>query len=279
MSAIGRLSRGWQSLQRRLKHLTEYGVGAPSGFIPTATRFFRNMPLMSEVFTLIGAARLPHTRLFFHACSSGEEPYSFVMHNLSGPMMAIDVAAADYNPLVVAMAQRAKYPRHMADEFSSYHNHFEPHFLYCTLTAQVRAGVAKWLLIDYAADNCDWVTREAADVVFCNSSLLYHTHDVQAKVLDRLCRQSSQALVITGADNTVLETVLCRHGFTPHKRNWQAIYDGCPLRRFSADRPYTTPTTPWLSDRDRSIEQFFRYAIFLRAGSALALAATHLPPA
>ena len=121
-------------------------------------------------------------------------------------------------------------------------------------------------MVDYVADNCDWVTRESADIVFCNSSLFYHPRDVQAAVLDRLCRQSSQALVITGANNTVLETVLLRHGFTPDKQNWEAIYDGCPPRRCSVERSYATATTPWLSDHDRATEQFFRYSIFLRAG-------------
>jgi chemotaxis methyl-accepting protein methylase len=261
--------------------MTLQGATAPCGVIPVTTRFFRNMPLMSEVFALIEAARLPQTRLFFHACSSGEEPYSFVMHNLNGPMMSIDVAAADYDPLVVAMAQRGRYPRHVVNESNSgfipiiHSKYFETHFLHNMLAASVRRAVDKWLVLDYTADNIDWVTHEVSDIVFCNSSLLYHPHDVQAVVLDRLCRQSKHALVITGADNTALETVLPRHGFTPHKRNWQAIYDGCPLRRISAERPYTTPTTPWLTDRDRATEQFFRYSIFLRAGSALALAANH----
>ena len=281
MSAIGRLSRSWHWAQHRFMAMKLTGAIGPYGVIPVTTRFFRNVPLMTEVFALIVASGLPRTRLFFHACSSGEEPYSFVMHNLSGPMMSIEVAAADYDPHVVATAQRGRYPRHVVNESNSglisntHSKHFESHFLHYTLYASVRRAVDKWLVLDYTADAIDWVTHEVADMVFCNSSLLYHPHDVQAAVLDRLCRQAKHALVITGADNTALETVLTRHGFKPHKRNWQAIYDGCPLRRISAERLYTTPTTPWLTDRDRATEQFFRYSIFLRAGGAMALAANH----
>ena len=63
------------------------------------------------------------------------------MHNQNGPVLAIDVAAVGYNPLALAIAQRAKYPRHVVDESINYHKDFEPHFRYCMLTAQLRAGV------------------------------------------------------------------------------------------------------------------------------------------
>ena len=284
MTVIGRLSRGWQLLQTQLTAGFAKNSSTLDNAIPTTTRFFRNKPLISEVFALIGAAHLPHTRLFFHACSSGEEPYSYVMHNLLDCHLPISVAAADYHPKIVDTAQRGVYPRHVIDESNAafitanYRHNFKPQLLNYTLSSQVRQSVDRWLVIDYTDDGNDWVTCEAADMVFCNSSLLYHPLPVQALVLDRLCRQATQALIITGADNAALETVLPQHGFAPHRRNWERIYDGCPLRRISMERPYKTPTTPYLTDRDRATEQFFRYTIFLRAGSALALAAAHLPP-
>ena len=61
MSVIKRLSRGWQSIRRRFKSLAEYGVDASNGFIPAATRFFRNTPLISEGLALMAEARLPRT--------------------------------------------------------------------------------------------------------------------------------------------------------------------------------------------------------------------------
>lgn len=279
MNPRSTLSRYLHAARRRVvQAVGRLGVGAAAP-IPTKTRFFRNQPLMAEVFSLLRAAKVPAPSLFFHACSSGEEPYSFVMFNLEADQLPITVAAADYNPAAVATAQRAVYPRHVIDESNrgligpQYRRYFEPHGLSYWLAPAVRQAVSAWQVLDYTDETSDFEQSAAADVVFCNSSLLYHPAAVQARVLDRLCRQASQALVVTGADNAALESVLRRHGFLPHKRHWEAIYDGCPLRRIGADRPHTTPTTPYLSDRNRAIEQYFRYAIFLRDGSAMAGAA------
>ena len=108
MSLIGLLSRSWHWANRRGMSLALNNETKSWGHIPITTRFFRNKPLMSEVFALIRMVQIPRTRLFFHACSSGEEPYSFVMHDLGVPVMEIDVVAADYVRQVLAIAQRAK---------------------------------------------------------------------------------------------------------------------------------------------------------------------------
>ncbi len=279
MNPLSALSRYLHAARRRVDQVaSRFGTGS-SATIPTKTRFFRNQALMTEVFGLLRTASLPAPSLFFHACSSGEEPYSAVMFNLETDQLPITVAAADYNPAAVASAQRGVYPRHVIDVSNrgligpQYRRYFEPHGLSYRLAPPVRSAVSTWQVLDYTDAGSGFERSAAADVVFCNSSLLYHPATVQAQVLDRLCRQAGQALVVTGADNAALETVLPQHGFAPHKRHWQAIYDGCPLRRIGADRPHTTPTTPYLSDRNRAIEHYFRYAIFLRAGSAMARAA------
>jgi chemotaxis methyl-accepting protein methylase len=135
MSPIVLLSSGWQWAQRRLMSVTAQSGAVAKGRIPITTRLFRNMPLLSEVFALMGAARLPQARLFFRACGGGEEPYSLGMQNLSGPMMAIDVVAADYVPQVLAIARRAKYSRPVVDELNSgfipigHRKYFEDKFL------------------------------------------------------------------------------------------------------------------------------------------------------
>ncbi len=270
--------------RQKFQRLARGGVDHPVPRIAPATRFFRNRPLMDEVFDLMTASGRSRWQLFFHACSTGEEPYSFAMANLLGPRLALSIEAADYNPHLLAQARAGRYDwltlwRDNKGFMSRRErSQFQLRWLHGQVCANVRRAIARWHLLDYTDPGCHFEVNLPADVVFCNSSLLYHPPEVQAVVLARLCRQASEMLVVTGVDNTVLETVLPAHGFVPHGRNWEAIYDGCRLRRRAQDGHYNTPTTPFLSDANRAKVHHFRYAIFVKANGVLANPVQGDPP-
>lgn len=269
----------WKSLVRQtFQRWARGGADKPVPAIAPATRFFRNRPLLDEVFALLQGSGHASWRLFCHACSTGEEPYSFAMYNLLGPRLDLRITAADYNQDLLDQAMAARYDwLTIWRDNSTYLTRRERRlmrlvWLNCEMRPKVRAAIDQWLRLDYTDAANQFETRHAADIVLCNSSLLYHPVEVQAQVLDRLCRQAADILVVTGVDNVVLESVLTRHGFVPHRGHWEAIYDGCRLRRRALDGAFTTPTTPFLSDSNRAKEHYFRYAIFLRVAGRLAKA-------
>jgi chemotaxis methyl-accepting protein methylase len=128
----------------------------------------------------------------------------------------------------------------------------------------IKADIKDIMECDYTKMDKQFISKYNSDIVFCNNSLLYHSPEVQEKVLEKLCLQAKKILIISGAGHKPLELILRKNGFRPYKENWKEIYEGWKLRRCKYDKVYPTPTTPYLSDRDRDIEQFFRYSIFIK---------------
>lgn len=240
--------------------------------IPLATRFFRNRPLIKTVFDLVQRAHLNNSSFFFHACSTGEEPYSYAMYKMENTGLSIKFQASDYNHSALDIARVGVYDEktvdlinsgYISDKYKKYFNKVDGGY---SLNQSVRLVMDDFIIVDYTKIDDDWASNHRADVVFCNSTLLYHSHQVQEFVLERLCIQASEILVLTGVENRILEKVLKKHGFIPYKENWEAVYDGCPLRRVKNDPVYRTPTTPYLSDRNKVKDHYFRYSVFYKSG-------------
>ena len=260
------------------KFFAVFGVNPfaePYEEIPLATRFFRNKILIKTFFDLLKKSGLNAPALYFHACSTGEEPYSFAIYNRECIGLSISCRASDYNQNALNLARAGWYSNNTIEEVNRnfIDNNFKKYFQKLesgyVVDPVVRSLILGFDFLDYVCMDNDWVLSNRADAVFCNSSLLYHDHATQEIVLEKLCAQAREILVVTGVENSILEKVLKKHGFNPYVVNWEEIYDGCALRRVSVDPVYRTPTTPYLSDANKKKNHYFKYSIFLRIGGAV----------
>jgi chemotaxis methyl-accepting protein methylase len=237
--------------------------------IPQATRFMRNIPLLENIFELLKLEN-KEIKCFFHAASTGEEVYSFLIFNDLYYKLKVNVMAGEYEKTAYKKIKEAIYSRdvieknnkaYVNNEFLQYFIKREETYHLCD---EVKRKLAKVLLCDYTIMDEKFIQEYTSDIVFCNNTLLYHEFNIQKEVLEKLCVQSKKYLVITGVENKILENVLVRYGFYPYKKDWELIYDNWKLRRRASGRIYPTPTTPYLTDDDKNKEHYFKYSIFIK---------------
>ena len=146
----------WMSLARQtFQRWARIGVDNPVPAIAHVTSFFRNRPLLDEVFALLQDSGHESWRLFCHASSTDEEPYSFAMYNQLGPRLDLRITAADYNQdqLDQAMAARYDWLTVWRDN-STYLTRRERRlmrlaWLNFEMRSKVRAAIGQWLRLDY----------------------------------------------------------------------------------------------------------------------------------
>ncbi|MCF6172671.1 MAG: hypothetical protein L3J44_02660 [Campylobacteraceae bacterium] len=238
--------------------------------IPQATCFLRNQVLLKNIFSLLKQDN-KKIKCFFHAGSTGEEVYSFLMYNEMNDKLDLEINVGEYEENALAKIKKAQYSENtievvnknfLKEEFLRFFTKEEKTY---SVIPSLREKLNDILLCDYTKIDKIFLERYKSDIVFCNNTLLYHEHEVQEKVLENLCKQASKYLIITGVENKALEKVLKRYSFAPYKENWEEIYDSWTLRRRSGSPIYKTPTTPFLIDSDKKKEHYFKYSIFIKS--------------
>jgi chemotaxis methyl-accepting protein methylase len=236
--------------------------------IPTATRFFRNIPLIETVNFWLNSHQISNPTLYFHACSTGEEPYSFAMYALENRISQPKIYCSDFNSNALQIAKKAIYNQEAIEVKNHGYiaNNYKKYFTFINneyhLKDKVKDMIFNFSEVDYTKIDNEWVIKNQSDVVFCNSSLLYQPHNMQERALEALARQAKHLLVLSGVENNILTKVLTKYNYVPYELNWERIYDGCKLRRVKHDPLFRTPTTPYLSDKNKFKEHFFKYSIF-----------------
>src|SRR5262245_50824704 len=78
------------------------------------TAFFRNRPFLVELSALLAEGDPPLTRVLFHACSVGAEPYSFALwclhHTWPAVPRRVEMVCTDLKPEFLEIARRGVYP-------------------------------------------------------------------------------------------------------------------------------------------------------------------------
>jgi len=238
--------------------------------IPQATCFLRNKTLLKHVFSLLKQDN-KKIKCFFHAGSTGEEVYSFLMYNEVNDNIDLEVSVGEYEESALQKIKKATYSKDTIEVVNKtflkggFLRFFSKEKNSYSLIPSLKEKLQDVLLCDYTKIDESFLEKYRSDIVFCNNTLLYHEHDVQEQVLENLCKQSSKYLIITGVENSVLEKVLKKHSFVPYKENWEEIYDSWTLRRRKSSPVYKTPTTPFLTDLDKKKEHYFKYSIFIKS--------------
>ncbi|NBK99520.1 MAG: hypothetical protein EOM50_16180, partial [Erysipelotrichia bacterium] len=211
-----------------------------------------------------------HFSVFVHAASTGEEVYSLIMYNQENFNFNMTFNAAEYEINAFQKIRQASYDKDKI-EIANLNYIDECYLKYLTLNGSeylLDEGISNQLkqliLYDYTKIDSKFLDQFSSDIVFCNNSLLYHEHIVQEQVLNQMCQQANKILIITGAENKVLEKILKKHHFIPYKKNWESIYDGWKLRRKIIEPIYPTPTTPYLTTLNKYKNHYFKYSIFVR---------------
>ena len=162
------------------------------------TAWFRNEAFLRTLTGLLRQVESPC--VLFHACSTGEEPYSFatIWQEMGGGPIAID--ATDIEPTFIEKARQIEHPR---------------------LTQDARNTVSF-----LPPASCSESFARTYDAVICMNALCYLPEDEQRLAIDRMASCASRYLCITAGSPWVVKRGIEAADMRPVWLNWMAIYYG-----------------------------------------------------
>jgi len=162
------------------------------------TAWFRNEAFLRTLAGLLRPVKSPS--VLFHACSTGEEPYSFavIWQEMGGGPITID--ATDIEPTFIAKARQMEHPR---------------------LTRDARNTVRFLPPI-----SCSESVAQTYDAVVCMNALCYLPEDEQRLAIDRMASCASRYLCITAASPRAVKCGIKAAEMRPVWLNWIVIYYG-----------------------------------------------------
>jgi len=162
------------------------------------TAWFRNEAFLRTLAGLLRQVKSPS--VLFHACSTGEEPYSFaiIWQEMGGGPITID--ATDIEPTFIEKARQLGHPR---------------------LTPDARNTVSF-----LPPASCSESIARTYDAVICMNALCYLAEDEQRLAIDRMASCASRYLCITAGSPRVVKRGIEAADLRPVWLNWIAIYYG-----------------------------------------------------
>jgi hypothetical protein len=169
-----------------------------SGVHIGTTAWFRNEAFLRTLVEQLLPIERPS--ILFHACSTGEEPYSFAILWYEAGGGPITIHATDIDPTFLEQAQQAKHPR---------------------------LGHVERNMVDFLpATSCTAVISRTYDAVACMNALCYLPEEEQELALYRMASSAWRYLCITGGSPRAVRAGIQEANLRPLWRNWVPIYYG-----------------------------------------------------
>ena len=165
---------------------------------PGRTAWFRNRAFLETLVDLLKEVENPS--VLFHACSTGEEPYSFAILWTQADGRPITIHATDINPEAVAAARKAEHPL---------------------------LGLAERHMVKFLPPmSCTKAIPRTYDAVVCMNALCYLPEELQEQAIYRMASSAWRYLCVTAGSPRAVRAGIEEANLRCLWRNWFRIYYG-----------------------------------------------------
>lgn len=206
-----------------------------------ATAFFRNRPFLNTVLGLMQKeSDMPSA--FFHACSIGAEPYSFVA---TAKMLMLDVSveATDIEPEFIKVAEEGVYPNSILKGMTP-----EEKYWFNAVKGgkvQIRDELRRKVKFQPAVSVLDPLAKEY-DAIFAMNVLTYLSPEEQTLAIVNLSRTARKYLCVTAFHPDQIKSDMEFAGFEPVPTNQEEIHNAWGDRVRVGGAEPGTPGYSWI---------------------------------